>query len=102
MRHAIETPIQPKIRRYNVDMDIVLTGRSIGISELREAPAKAFDQAGDEAVVVLNHNKPAGYILSPRLMTAFLDAMADRAIAVKATPRSKTLSKSRRISLDEL
>ena len=45
-------------------MDNVLTTRSIGISELRESPAKAFEQAGDEAVVVLNHNKPAGYILS--------------------------------------
>ena len=83
-------------------MDIILTRKSIGISELREAPANAFDRAGDEAVVVLNHNKPAGYILSPRLMTAFLDAMADRAVAEKAAPRSKTLSKSRRISLNEL
>ena len=50
----------------------------------------------------MNHNKPAGYILFPRLMTAFLDAIADRAIAVKTTSRLKTLSKSRRISLDEL
>ena len=83
-------------------MDIVLTGKSIGISELREAPAKAFEEAGDEAVVVLSHNKPAGYILSPKLMSAFLDAVADRAIALKAAPRLKTLSRSRRISLDEL
>lgn len=83
-------------------MDTVLTHRSIGISELREAPAKAFEEAGDEAVVVLNHNKPAGYILSPRLMTAFLDAIADRAVAAKAVPRLKSLSKARRISLDEL
>jgi antitoxin StbD len=83
-------------------MDTVLSQRSIGISELREAPAKAFDDAGDQPVVVLNHNKPAGYILSPRLMTAFLDAMADRAVAAKAAPRLKTLSKARRISLDDL
>ena len=83
-------------------MDIVLTGKSIGISELREAPAKAFEEARDEAVVVLSHNKPAGYILSPKLMSAFLDAVADRAIALKAAPRLKTLSRSRRISLDEL
>ena len=68
----------------------------------REAPAKAFEEAGDEAVVVLSHNKPAGYILSPKLMSAFLDAVADRAIALKAAPRLKTLSRSRRISLDEL
>jgi antitoxin StbD len=83
-------------------MDTVLSQKSIGISELREAPAKAFDDAGDQPVVVLNHNKPAGYILSPRLMTAFLDAMADRAVAAKAAPRLKTLSKARRISLDDL
>ena len=43
-------------------MDKLFSGRSIGISELREAPGRAFAQAGDEAVVVLNHNQPAGYI----------------------------------------
>lgn len=83
-------------------MDSVLTTRSIGISELREAPAKAFEQAGDEAVMVLNHNKPAGYILSPRLMAAFLDALADRAVAEKAAARLKSIAKARRISVDEL
>lgn len=83
-------------------MDTVLTTRSIGISELREAPAKAFEQAGDEAVMVLNHNKPAGYILSPRLMAAFLDAMADRAVTLKAARRVSGLSRARRISVDEL
>jgi antitoxin StbD len=83
-------------------MDIVLSQRSIGISELRESPAKAFEHAGEEAVVVLNHNKPAGYILSPRLMAAFLEAVADRAIVAKAAPRLKTLSKARRVSIDEL
>ena len=83
-------------------MDNVLTTRSIGISELRESPAKAFQQAGDEAVVVLNHNKPAGYILSPRLMAAFLDAIADRAVTIKAAARVCGLTKARRISVDEL
>ena len=83
-------------------MDTVLTTRSIGISELRESPAKAFEQAGNEAIVVLNHNKPAGYILSPRLMAAFLDAMADRAVTLKAAGRIGELHKARRIALDEL
>ena len=76
--------------------------RSIGISELREAPAKAFEQAGDGAVMVLNHNKPAGYILSPRLTAAVLDAMADRAVTEKAAPRVKSVGRARRISVDEL
>lgn len=83
-------------------MDRVLSRRSIGISQLREAPAKAFEDAADEAVVVLSHNKPAGYILSPRLMAVFLDALADRLIDAKAAARSKTRTKARRVSLDEL
>ncbi len=83
-------------------MDSVLASRSIGISELRESPAKAFEQAGDGAVVVLNHNKPAGYLVSPRLMAKVLDALADRVAVDKAAPRLKSLAKARRISLDDL
>ena len=83
-------------------MDTVLTNRSIGISELREAPAKAFVEAGDVAVVVLNHNKPAGYIQAPQLMAAVLDAMADRAVTIKAAARVGGLVRARRISVDEL
>lgn len=83
-------------------MDTVLSGKSIGISELREAPARAFEQADDEAVVVLNHNKPAGYIVSPRLMQAFLDALADRVVTAKAEARVGSLHRARRVSLDDL
>ncbi len=83
-------------------MDALLSTRSIGISDLREAPAKAFAEAGDEAVVVLNHNRPAGYILSPRLMAHVLDQLADRVITDKARQRAGTLSKARKISIDEL
>jgi antitoxin StbD len=83
-------------------MDTLLTTRSIGISDLREAPAKAFAEAGDEAVVVLNHNRPAGYIVSTQLMAHLLDQLADQVITHKAKQRSATLNKARKISIDEL
>lgn len=83
-------------------MDSLLTTRSIGISTLREAPARAFEAAGDEAIVVLNHNKPAGYILSPRLMHAFLDSIADRIATDKTAQRMKTIKRARAVSLDDL
>ena len=83
-------------------MDILLTAQSIGISELRESPARAFEQAGDRAVVVLNHNRPAGYIVSPRLMEAMLDQLADRAVTNKAEARLGSLKSARKITLDEL
>lgn len=83
-------------------MDAILSHHSIGISDLREAPARAFEQAGDEAVVVLNHNRPAGYIVSSRLMARIMDQLADRVITDKARSRVATLDKSRKIALDEL
>ena len=72
-------------------MDALLAKTSIGISELREAPARVFEQAGDEALVVLNHNKPAGYIVSTVWMGRVLDALADRVVADRAIKRLGTL-----------
>jgi len=83
-------------------MDALLSSRSIGISDLREAPAKAFADARDEAVVVLNHNRPAGYIVSTELMSHILDQLADRAVTDKARHRAGSLHKARKITLDEL
>ncbi len=83
-------------------MDTLLSFRSIGISDLREAPARAFEQAGDEAVVVLNHNRPAGYIVSQALMARIMDQLADRTLADKVRERLASLDKARKITLDEL
>ncbi len=83
-------------------MDTLLSTHSIGISDLREAPARAFEQAADEAVVVLNHNRPAGYIVSNQLMARILDQLADRAVTDKASKRLATLNTARKISIDEL
>ena len=76
-------------------MDALLAKTSIGISELREAPARVFEQAGDEALVVLNNNKPAGYIVSTVWMGRVLDALADRVVADKAIKRLGTLKSAR-------
>ena len=83
-------------------MDTLLSTRSIGISDLRESPARAFEQADETAVVVLNHNRPAGYILSTRLMEALLDQAADRLITSKAAARVASVKRARNITLDDL
>ncbi|MBC7610423.1 MAG: hypothetical protein H7228_12780 [Polaromonas sp.] len=83
-------------------MDTILSLHGIGISDLREAPARAFEQAGDEAVVVLNHNRPAGYIVSTALMARIMDQLADRVITEKAGSRMTTLGAARKINLKDL
>ena len=83
-------------------MDALLAKTSIGISELREAPARVFEQAGDEALVVLNHNKPAGYIVATVWMGRVLDALAYRVVADKAIKRLGTLKSARVLNPSDL
>ena len=77
---------------------------TIGITELRESPARILKRAEDEdqAVAILSHNKPAGYIVSPKMMEAMLDSIADRIAENRAKSRISTLNIARKITLDEL
>jgi antitoxin StbD len=61
-------------------MNTIHAGITIGVTELRESPTRILKRAEDEdqAVAILNHNKPAGYIISPKMMEAMLDSIADR------------------------
>ena len=83
-------------------MDALFSTHSIGISDLREAPARAFELAGDEAMVVLKHNRPVGYVVSNQLMARILDQLADRAVSTKAQLRLATLGTARKIPIAAL
>jgi len=85
-------------------MDAIFAEHTIGVTELRESPSRVLKQAeeSDEAVAILNHNKPAGYIVSPRMMAAMLDAISDRVAVDRAKSRLSSLNTARKISLDEL
>ena len=72
---------------------------TVGITELRESPTRILKRAEDEnqVVAILNHNKPAGYIVSPRMMEAMLDSVAERIAENRAKIRLATLSKARKV-----
>ena len=75
---------------------------SVAISELRKAPMKVIDAAGDEAVAVLNHNAPVAYVSSPKLMGNLLDLVADKLVEQRALKRMSGLKKAKAISLADL
>lgn len=56
-------------------MEHVLASRSVSITELKRSPSAVLDQAGSEPVAVLNHNRPAAYLLSPHVYKAMLDQL---------------------------
>jgi antitoxin StbD len=85
-------------------VNTIHAGITIGVTELRESPARILKRAEDEdqAVAILSHNKPAGYIISPRMMEAMLDSIADRIAENRAGSRLSSLDKARKLTLDEL
>jgi antitoxin StbD len=44
-------------------MEQLFANRSISVTELKRSPTSAIEQAGLEAVAVLNHNRPAAYLV---------------------------------------
>lgn len=56
-------------------MEQVLATRSVSITELKRSPSAVLQQAGAEPVAVLNHNKPAAYLLSPQVYQSMLDRL---------------------------
>ncbi len=66
-------------------MEQLLATRSISISELKRSPSTAFAQSNHAPIAVLNHNKPAAYIVTPqfyqRLLARFEESEIRLAIA---------------------
>jgi antitoxin StbD len=56
-------------------MEQVLASRSVSITELKRSPSAVLEQAGSEPVAVLNHNRPAAYLLSPHVYEAMLERL---------------------------
>jgi antitoxin StbD len=44
-------------------MEQLFANRSISVTELKRSPTSVIEQAGSEAVAVLNHNRPAAYLV---------------------------------------
>lgn len=57
-------------------MEKVLTTSSVSITELKRSPTAVFKQAGSEPVVVLNHNRPMAYLLSPEVYSSMLERLS--------------------------
>jgi antitoxin StbD len=56
-------------------MEQVLAAHSVSITELKRSPSAVLEQAGSEPVAVLNHNRPAAYLLSPPVYEAMLQRL---------------------------
>ncbi len=59
-------------------MDAIYADYSISMSEFKKNPAQVLRTAGEKPVAVLNHNRPAFYMVTPKLFEALVEELADR------------------------
>jgi len=68
------------------------------MSEFKRNPAQVLRTAGEKPVAVLNHNRPAFYMISPKLFEALVEELADRELVNLA--RKRLLEKDNAVDVD--
>lgn len=83
-------------------MDAVYADYSISMSEFKKNPAQVLRTAGEKPVAMLNHNRPAFYMITPKLFEALIEELADRDLADLARQRLAAVDSAIEFDLDQL
>ena len=59
-------------------IDTIYADLSVSMSEFKKNPAQVLRTAGERPVAILNHNRPAFYMVTPKIFEALVEALADR------------------------
>ena len=81
-------------------MEILLARTCVSITELKQSPSTVIAAANGEPVAVLNHNRPAAYLVPAATFAAMMERLDDLDLAdlVRARQHEQAID----ISLDEL
>ena len=83
-------------------MDAIYADYSISMSEFKRNPAQVLRDAGEKPVAVLNHNRPAFYMITPKLFEALVDQLADRDLVELVRSRLAASDDAIEVDLDQL
>jgi antitoxin StbD len=83
-------------------MDAIYADYSISMSEFKRNPAQVLRTAGEKPVAVLNHNRPAFYMITPKLFEALLEELADRDLVALARQRLAMIDHAIEVDLEQL
>ncbi len=81
-------------------MHTVLADLSVSMSEFKKNPAAVLRESRNRPVAVLNHNRPAFYMVNPQLFEAMMEELADNDRYRKAAARLADKSRAVVVSLD--
>ena len=94
--------LEPFIDSRNSAMDAIYADLSISMSEFKKNPAQVLRTAGEKPVSVLNHNRPAFYMVTPKLFEALIEEMADRDLVEIARQRLSRKDTAVEVDIDRI
>ncbi|WP_042143671.1 MULTISPECIES: type II toxin-antitoxin system Phd/YefM family antitoxin [unclassified Pseudoalteromonas] len=80
----------------------VLADCSASISELKKNPTALLNEADGSAIAILNHNKPAAYLVPAETYEWLMDVVDDYELAKVVEDRRGDLSDAIEVNLDDL
>ncbi|MEN8148122.1 MAG: type II toxin-antitoxin system Phd/YefM family antitoxin [Campylobacterota bacterium] len=83
-------------------MQPILSKYTASITELKKSPTQILQQAGNEAVAILNHNVTSAYLVPSELYEKMIDIIDDYQLSRMVDERLNDDIKPVKVSLDEL
>ena len=83
-------------------MTQILANYTASISELKKSPSSIIEEAGNEAVAILNHNKPSAYLVPSALYEKMMEIIDDYYLAELVRERQNDGEEPIEVELDEL
>lgn len=83
-------------------MTQILAKYTTSISELKKSPSSVIEDAGNEAVAILNHNKPSAYIVPSALYESMMDIIDDYHLAQVVRERLNDGEETVEVNIDDL
>lgn len=83
-------------------MESILADVCVSMSDFKRNPAAVLRDANRRPVAVLNHNRPAFYMVDPEFFKALLDEVADRDLQRTAIARLADLPRAVEVDIATL
>lgn len=80
----------------------ILADFSVSISELKKNPSSLLSQASGSPIAVLNHNKPAAYLIPADTYEAIMEMIEDYELGKLVEERRGERAEAIAVSLDDL
>ncbi|CUA88711.1 MULTISPECIES: type II toxin-antitoxin system Phd/YefM family antitoxin [Pseudidiomarina] len=80
----------------------VLADFSVSISELKKNPSSLLSQASGSPIAILNHNKPAAYLIPADTYEAIMEMIENYELGKLVEERRSERAEAIAVSLDDL